>query len=149
MSKELRHDRHTVSLLTDHMVFSPKYRGKVLVGDVAMLAEAIIRKTCKELDIKIIDMSVSSNHIHLFIQYPPKYSVSFIAKRLKGRTSRILRQEFPELKKWWKKVSGHQAAIMEVLGMAGKLLRNISPDKIENRDAEYYKQALNLSLGYR
>ncbi|NOR49103.1 MAG: hypothetical protein GQ533_13860 [Methanosarcinaceae archaeon] len=51
MSKELRHDRHTVSLLTDHMVFSPKYRGKVLVGDVAMLAEAIIRKTCKELDI--------------------------------------------------------------------------------------------------
>ena len=43
------------------------------------------------------------NHIHLFIQYPPKYSVSFIAKRLKGRTSRILRQEFPELKEWCKK----------------------------------------------
>ena len=58
MSKELRHDRHTVSLLTDHMVFSPKYRGKVLVGDVAMLAEAIIRKTCKELDIEVIDMAV-------------------------------------------------------------------------------------------
>jgi len=75
----------------------------VLVGDVAMLAEAIIRKTCKELDIEVIDMSVSSDHIHLFIQYPPKYSVSFIAKRLKGRTSRILRQEFPELKKWCKK----------------------------------------------
>ena len=103
MSKELRRDRHTVSLLTDHMVFSPKYRSKVLVGDVAMLAEAIIRKTCKELDIKIIDMSVSSDHIHLFIQYPPKYSVSFIAKRLKGRTSRILRQEFPEQKKWCEK----------------------------------------------
>ena len=48
MSKKLRHDRHTVSLLTDHMVFSPKYRGKVLVGEVAMVAEAIIRKTCKE-----------------------------------------------------------------------------------------------------
>jgi hypothetical protein len=51
------------------------------------------------------------------------------------------------LKKWCKKVTGHQAAIMEVLGMAGKLLRNISPDKIENRDAEYYKQALDLSPG--
>jgi len=37
---------------------------------------------------------------------------------------------------------------MEVLGMAGKLLRNISTDKIENRDAEYYKQALDLSPGY-
>jgi putative transposase len=86
-------------MLSDHMVFSPRYRGRVLVGDVAMLAEAMIRKTCKELDIKVIDMSVSSDHIHLFIQYPPKYSVSFIAKRLKGRSSRILRQEFPELKK--------------------------------------------------
>ena len=63
-----------------------------------MVAEAIIRKTCKELDIEVIDMSVSPDHIHLFIQYPPKYSVSFIAKRLKGRSSRILKQEFPELK---------------------------------------------------
>jgi len=79
--------------------FLPSTGGKVLVGDVAMLAEAIIRKTCKELDIKIIDMSVCSDHIHLFNQYPPKYFVSFIAKRLKGRNSRILRQEFPELKK--------------------------------------------------
>jgi REP element-mobilizing transposase RayT len=51
MSKELRNDRHTLSLLTDHMVFSPKYMGKVLDGDVAMLAEAMIRKTCKELNI--------------------------------------------------------------------------------------------------
>ena len=46
-----------------------------------------------------------------------------------------------------KKVSGNQAAIMEVLGMAGKLLRNISPDKIENHDEEYYKQALDLTGG--
>ena len=115
MSRELRHDRHTVSLLTDHMVFSPKYRGKILTGDIAMLAEAIIqenphfgriylryivlqyiqRKTCQELDIKIIDMAVNPDHVHLFIQFPPKYSVSFIAKMLKGRTSRILRKEFP------------------------------------------------------
>ncbi|MCK5343340.1 MAG: transposase [Candidatus Heimdallarchaeota archaeon] len=50
---------------------------------------AIISKTCKELEIEVIDMSVSPDHIHLFIQYPPKYSVSFIAKRLKVRRSRI------------------------------------------------------------
>ncbi len=79
MIKELRHDRHTVSLLTNHIVFSPKYRGKVLVSYVVMLAETIIRKTCMELDIKIINISASSDHIHHFIQYLPKYSVSFIA----------------------------------------------------------------------
>ena len=51
---DLRHDRHTVSLLTDHLVFSPTYRGKVLEGEVAEAAEEIIRGTCKELDIEII-----------------------------------------------------------------------------------------------
>jgi len=59
---ELRHDRHTVSLLTDHLVFSPKYRGKVLLGEVAEAAEEIIRETCKELDIQIIDMAVNVDH---------------------------------------------------------------------------------------
>jgi len=50
----------------------------------------------------VIDISVSPDHIHLFIQYPSKYFVSFITKRVKGRSSRILRQEFPELKQWCK-----------------------------------------------
>nr|QNO58118.1 hypothetical protein HJJEBIEG_00020 [Methanosarcinales archaeon ANME-1 ERB7] len=97
---DLRHDRHTVSLLTDHLVFSPKYRGKVLLGDVAEVAEEIIRETCKELDIEIIDMAMNVDHVHLFIKYPPKYSVSWIAKRIKGRSSKLLRDQFPQLKEW-------------------------------------------------
>jgi len=97
---ELRHDRHTVSLLTDHLVFSPKYRGKVLLGEVAEAAEDIIRENCKELDIEVIDMAVGVDHVHLFIKYPPKYSVSWIAKRLKGRSSKLLRDRFPQLKEW-------------------------------------------------
>ena len=98
--RELRHDRHTVSLLTDHMVFSPKYRGKILVGDVALAVEGIVRKICKEMKIEIIDMAVNVDHVHLFIGCPPKYSVSFIAKRIKGRSSRELREAFPHLKDW-------------------------------------------------
>ena len=59
---ELRHDRHTVSLLSDHMVFAPKYRGKILTGDVAMITEGIICKTCKELDIEIIEIAMNPDH---------------------------------------------------------------------------------------
>ena len=58
--KELRHDRHTVSLLTDHLVITPKYRGKILKGEVAFFTEAIIRGTCAEMDIKIIVKGRSS-----------------------------------------------------------------------------------------
>ena len=113
MQHEFGHDRHTVSLLTDHLVFAPKYRGKVLAGEVAEAAEEIIRKTCKELDIEVIDLAVNIDHVHLFIKYPPKYSVSWIAKRIKGRSSKqtllekaftekrfAVRDKYPQLKEW-------------------------------------------------
>ncbi len=99
-SKELRHDRHTVSMLTDHMVFSPKYRGNILIDDVAMIAEGIICKTCVEMGIEIIEIAVNPDHVHIFFRYPPKYSLSYIAKKLKGVLSKRLRDEFPHLKKW-------------------------------------------------
>jgi len=73
--QDLRHDRHTVSLLTDYLVFSPKYRGKVLEGEVAGAAEEIIRETCKELDIEIIDLAMNVDHVHLFIKNPFRKSV--------------------------------------------------------------------------
>jgi putative transposase len=126
MSKELRHDRHTVSLLTDHIVFSPKYRGKVLVGDVAMLAEAILRKTCIELDIEVIDMAVNPDHVHLFIKYPPKYSVSYISKMIKGRSSRVLRKEFAHLKEWCYDHLWAPSCYPVLWVLAGTWLRSIS-----------------------
>jgi len=101
--RELRHDRHTVTLSTDHIVFSPKYRGKILAGVVALALDGIIRKTCKDLGIEIADMAVNADHAHLFVKYPPKYSVSYIAKRIKGRSSRELRKAFPHLKEWFDK----------------------------------------------
>ena len=68
--------------------------------EVAMVAEGVIRQTRKELGIGVIDMAVNCDYVHLFIQYPPKYSVSFINKMIEDRSSRILRQPFPELNKW-------------------------------------------------
>jgi len=131
---ELRHDRHTVSLLTDHLVFSPKYRGKVLLGEVAEAAEEIIRENCKELDIEVIDMAVGVDHIHLFIKYPPKYSVSWIAKRLKGRSSKLLRDRFPHLREW---CPGHLWAPSCYHGSVGHgwevVEKYISGQKVEGR----------------
>jgi len=71
-----------------------------LAGEVAEAAEEIIRETCKELDIEVIDMAVGVDYVHLFIKYPPKYSVSWIAKRIKGRSSKLLRDRFQHLREW-------------------------------------------------
>ena len=85
----------------------------MLEGEVAETAEEIIREACKELDIEVIDMAMNVDHVHLFIKYSPKYSVSWIAKRIKGRSSKqtllekaftekcfAVRDRFPQLKEW-------------------------------------------------
>lgn len=97
---EARLDKHTRSMLSVHMVFSPKYRGQLLVGSVAHDLEGILCELCKEMDIRILDIAVNPEHVHLFLQYPPKYSASDIAKRLKGNSSRRLREMHPRLKIW-------------------------------------------------
>jgi len=134
--RDLQHDRHTVSLLTDHMVITPKYGGKILVGDVALVVEGLIRKTCKEMSIEVIDMAVNVDHVHLFIKYPPKYSVSFIAKKIKGRTSRILESSTSHISRNGAQIIyGLQGATMCRLVMDGKLLRNIlGPENYVQKD---------------
>jgi REP element-mobilizing transposase RayT len=73
----------------------------VLLGDVAEVAEENIRETCKDQDIEVIDMAVNVGHVHLFFKYPPKYSVSRIAKWIKWKSSKLLRADrFPQLKGW-------------------------------------------------
>ncbi|MEA1945051.1 MAG: IS200/IS605 family transposase [Euryarchaeota archaeon] len=130
------------------MVITPKYRGKILVEDVALAVEGIIRTTCKEMEIEIIDMAVNVDHVHLFIEYPPKYSVRFIAKKIKGRSSRILRQNFPQSRENGAKIIyGLPDVIMALWVLDGRLWRNISGRKIVRERANCTAQALYLSAG--
>ena len=70
------------------IVFSPKYRGRVLVGDMALVVGAVIRKICEGMDIEVIDMAVNPDYVALFIKYTSKYSESYIFKIIKMRSSR-------------------------------------------------------------
>ncbi len=95
-----RSNGHTVSNLTVHLVWSTKYRYSVLQGDIQLRCREILRQICDAEDIIILKGVVSKEHIH--INYLPSKSVSGIVKKLKGRSSRKLQQEFPELKKrYW------------------------------------------------
>ncbi|VVB89820.1 Uncharacterised protein [uncultured archaeon] len=67
MSKELRRDRHTVSILSDHIMFAPKYSERILESDVAIVAEGIICKTCKGMGIETQDQYHAKN-----VMYRPR-----------------------------------------------------------------------------
>jgi putative transposase len=97
-----RSNGHTVSRLTVHIVWSTKYRYTVLEGDIKSRCRMLLMQICDAEDIVIMKGVVSKDHIHMHINYRPSQSISNIVKKLKGRTSRKLQQEFPNLKKkYW------------------------------------------------
>nr|VFK79562.1 MAG: putative transposase [Candidatus Kentron sp. SD] len=102
--RSYRKASHTVHDLKVHLIWITKYRYTVLVNGVEPRARDIIRQVCDQNGINIIKGAVSKNHVHLYISYPPKLSVSDMVKWFKGRTSRKLQEEFPQLsKKYWGK----------------------------------------------
>ncbi len=100
--KKQRTSGHTVSDLTVHIVWSTKYRYKVLQGDIQLRCRELIRQICEAEDIVILKGVVAQDHIHMHINYLPSKSISSVVKKLRGRSSRRLQQEFPELsKRYW------------------------------------------------
>ncbi len=99
-----RYGNHTVTRLTVHIVWVTKYRYQVLKGEVQQRCRTLLTHICDAEDIRILKGVVSKDHVPMLIEYPPSKSVSDIVKRLKGRPSRMLQQEFPDLRKrYWGK----------------------------------------------
>lgn len=97
-----RSNGHTVSQLTAHIVWSTKYRYDVLRGDIQVRCRSLLIQICEAEDIIIEKGVVSKDHVHMHINYRASQSISDIVKKLKGRTSRKLQQEFPDLRKrYW------------------------------------------------
>jgi len=99
---ELRKGSHSIHQLHVHIVWSTKYRYAVLYGDIQIRCRDLIRQICDAMDVRILKGVVSKDHVHLHVSYPPKISVSDLVKRLKGRSARLMLDEFSELKKrYW------------------------------------------------
>jgi putative transposase len=90
---------HTKTDLKVHLIWIPKYRKRVIIGQVAIRTRDILRQIALEHEITIITGKVSSDHIHMFIAYPPTHNISKIMQWLKGISSRILLSEYAHLKK--------------------------------------------------
>jgi putative transposase len=81
-----------------HIVWCPKYRRKVLVDEVAARLEEIIRETAAEKQVEIIEMEIMADHVHLLCEIHPQYGVHLFVRFVKGRSSRLLRQEYKSLR---------------------------------------------------
>lgn len=97
-----RYGSHTVTRLTVHLVWITKYRYHVLKGEIQKRCRELLIQVCYSEDVRILKGVVSKDHVHMHIEYPPSKSISNLVIGLKGRLSRLLQKEFPELgKRYW------------------------------------------------
>lgn len=96
---DYRSNRNVVFACQYHVIFCPKYRRKVLVGEVEQRLNTIAREVAAEMDVVIIEMETNQDHIHLLVSVDPQWGINRFIKTLKGRSSRILRAEFPHLRR--------------------------------------------------
>ena len=133
---QFRKGSHTTHQLHVHLVWSTKYRYHVLRDDIQLRCRELIRQVCDSLDVRILKGVVSKDHIHLHVSYSPKLSVSELVKRLKGRSARILLEEFSELKKRY--YGGHLWSI----GYGAWSTGNVT-DEIIQKYLEHHKDGPN------
>ena len=91
-------NRNVVYSCKYHVVWCPKYRRPVLVNGVDGRLKDIIRETCAEIHADLIEMEVMPDHVHLLVEVDPQYGIHRAVRLIKGRSSRLLRGEYPWLK---------------------------------------------------
>src|ERR1041385_3574686 len=96
---EYRHSGHATFDLKYHVIWITKYRYKILRGRIAERARDLIRQVCQARDVVIIRGAVSPDHIHMLVSAAPDLAPAKLVQYIKGRSSRRLQDEFPELRK--------------------------------------------------
>jgi putative transposase len=96
---EYEHDTPNVHLIVYHIIFYPKRRRKILGGPIRERLQQIIREVAAENKWSVIELAIQPDHVHVFMRSNPRTLPTDIARLIKGRSSHLLREEYPFLKR--------------------------------------------------
>jgi putative transposase len=96
---EYQRDEHRVHLIVYHLIWCPKRRKPVLVGDVAKDCRKLVEAKCAEQGWHIQELAIQPDHVHLVVRVWPKNSAVEVLKEVKGVTAHGLRRNYPQLRK--------------------------------------------------
>lgn len=127
-----------------HIVWITKYHYKVLSGDIQIRVREIVSQLAEDFGVHIVSVVVSSDHIHIFASIPPHVR-SDLVKAIKGRSSRKIQQEFPQLgKRYWGRHFGARGYFSVT---SGNVTDDMIQEYINNHiDAHKTNHADNISL---
>lgn len=95
---EIRSNNNITFQCAYHVVWCPKYRRNVLMPPVDKRLKQIIHEVSDERHANVVELEIMPDHVHLLVEVDPQYGVHRLIKQMKGRSSRLLRQEFPGVK---------------------------------------------------
>ncbi|WP_103941127.1 IS200/IS605 family transposase [Thermomonospora echinospora] len=98
MAVTLRSNANITFQCAFHVVWCPKYRRRVLDGPIEARLKEIVREVVAEKGAWLVELEVMPDHVHLLVEVDPQFGVHRLVKAIKGRSSRVLREEFPALK---------------------------------------------------
>ena len=107
---------HTKWLCKYHIVFTPKYRRKVIYNQYRNSLREILRRLCEYKGVKIIEGELMADHVHMLVLIPPKISVSSFMGYLKGKSTLMLYDRYPELQSKWDKAFWARGYYVETIG---------------------------------
>ena len=95
----IRRTSHAVYDTRYHLVWAPKYRKWILRGDIREYVERCFKEIAVINEFEVEAMEIAEDHVHIFLGFPPRYSISNVVKRFKGKSAREIFRKYPEVKR--------------------------------------------------
>ena len=130
---------HVVYKCDYHIVFTPKYRYRILTGELAASVEQDLRQICSWKEVEIDEMSVQADHVHMVVSIPPRLSVSDFMGVLKGKTAIRMFKSHPNLKKkpYWGNHFWSRGYFVNTVGINEDMIRRyVKFQEAEERKVE-------------
>ena len=137
MKNEIKHLSHSTYRCQYHIVFAPKYRRKVIYGQLRTDIGQILRKLCEQKGVEILEANAMPDHIHMLVSIPPHLSISQFMGYIKGKSTLMIFDRHANLK--YKYGSRHfwcRGYYVDTVGREEKVIR----DYIKNQTEEDYMQ---------
>lgn len=137
MKNEIKHLSHSTYRCQYHIVFAPKYRRKVIYGQLRTDIGQILRKLCEQKNVEILEATVMPDHVHLLVSIPPYISIAQFMGYIKGKSTLMIFDRHANLK--YKYGSRHfwcRGYYVDTVGRNEKVIR----EYIKNQTEEDYMQ---------
>jgi putative transposase len=132
---------HTVHDIKYHIVWITKYRYEVLAEKIAERLRELLIQGCESRGITIVEGSAGKEHVHMLLSCPAHMAPAKIVQYLKGRSSRLIQEEFPELKKryWGQHLWAGGCFCAAVGTVTQEMIREYIEHQFEHGDKKHFR----------